>query len=47
MWGYDSDTSEDTIKTHINRLRHKINDFEELKITTVKGLGYKMVVYNG
>lgn len=47
VWGYDSDTSEDTIKTHINRLRHKINDFEELKITTVKGLGYKMVVDNG
>lgn len=41
IWGYDSDSGEDTVKTHVSRVRRKVADFAEFKIVTVKGLGYK------
>ncbi|MFC4770557.1 response regulator transcription factor [Enterococcus hermanniensis] len=41
IWGFDSESGEDTIKTHISRIRKKCEIFEEFKIKTVKGLGYK------
>lgn len=41
IWGFDSTSYEDTIKTHINRLRTKLRDCTEFEIVTVKGLGYK------
>lgn len=41
IWGYDSESSEDTIKTHINKLRQKCASFTQFKISTVRGLGYK------
>lgn len=41
IWGYDSESSEDTIKTHIHRLRNKLSAFDEFRIITMKGLGYK------
>lgn len=43
IWGYDSESYERTVDTHIKRLREKIhtNDFE---IVTVRGLGYKAVL---
>lgn len=41
IWGYNSDSGEDTIKTHINRLRNKLQNVDEFKIVTIKGLGYK------
>ena len=44
IWGYDSDSSEDTIKTHISRLRNSIKDLEEISILSVKGIGYKAEV---
>ncbi|MGN1398774.1 MAG: response regulator transcription factor [Erysipelotrichaceae bacterium] len=44
IWGYDSNSSEDTIKTHINKIRHKLKGIEEFEIVSVKGLGYKTVV---
>lgn len=44
IWGYDSESSEDTIKTHMNRLRNKCKSFEGFQLLTVKGLGYKAVV---
>lgn len=44
IWGYESNSSEDTIKTHINKIRNKIGDIEEFSIIAVKGLGYKVVV---
>jgi len=43
IWGYDSDSEESTIKTHINRLRSKLMDFPELEVVTVRGLGYKFL----
>lgn len=43
IWGYDSESYDRTIDTHIKRLREKTNthDFE---IITVRGLGYKGVI---
>jgi len=41
IWGFDSDSTEDTVKTHISRLRGKLGGIDEFEITTVKGLGYK------
>ncbi len=44
VWGIDSECTEDTIKTHINRLRNKLADCEEFEIITIKGFGYKAEV---
>lgn len=41
IWGYDSESGEDTVKTHISRLRSKFQDIDQFKIITIKGLGYK------
>jgi DNA-binding response OmpR family regulator len=43
IWGYDSESYERTVDTHIKRIREKIksNDFE---LVTVRGLGYKVVL---
>ena len=46
IWGYESNSSEDTIKTHINKIRNKIGNIDEFTIVAVKGLGYKAVVNN-
>jgi DNA-binding response OmpR family regulator len=41
IWGIDSESGEDTIKTHINRLRNRFANRTEFEIITIKGLGYK------
>lgn len=41
VWGYDSESGEDTVKTHISRLRGRLRTLMEFSIVTVKGLGYK------
>ena len=46
IWGYESKASEDTIKTHINKIRNKLKDVKEFEIVSVKGLGYKVVMVN-
>ena len=46
IWGYESNSSEDTIKTHINRIRNKLKNVNEFEIVSVKGLGYKAMVSN-
>ena len=46
IWGYESNSSEDTIKTHINKIRNKLKDVECFEIISVKGLGYKVVMVN-
>ena len=43
IWGYETHSDENTIKTHINRLRNKLEGFEEFEIVTVRGVGYKAV----
>lgn len=47
IWGYDSSSGEETIKTHINRLRNKFKDYDEFDIITIKGLGYKANINGG
>ena len=47
VWGYDSESGEDTVKTHISRLRNKLQDVEDFRIVTVKGLGYKAELARG
>ncbi|MDO0822626.1 response regulator transcription factor [Desulfosporosinus nitroreducens] len=42
IWGFDSDTDERTVDVHIKRLREKFDKYEEFKIMTVRGLGYKV-----
>lgn len=44
IWGFDSESSEGTVKTHISRLRSRIRDFKAISIVSVKGLGYKAEV---
>lgn len=40
IWGYDSESDENTVKTHISRLRNKLNGYSEFQIITLRGLGY-------
>jgi len=43
IWGYDSESYDRTIDTHIKRLReHMFSD--DFEIITVRGLGYKAVI---
>ena len=44
IWGFDSESGEDTVKTNISRLRNKLRAIEEFRIITIKGLGYKAEV---
>ena len=42
IWGQDSFSTEDTVKTHISKLRKLCVPFKDVfKFTTVRGLGYK------
>ena len=47
IWGYDSESGEDTVKTHISRLRNKLRHIPEFHIVTIKGLGYKAEITRG
>jgi len=46
IWGYDSETMDYTVNVHINRLRKRFEDYKEFDIVTVRGLGYKAVIYH-
>ena len=43
FWGLDSDSTDHTINVHINRLRTKLENFNEFEIQTIRGLGWKAV----
>jgi DNA-binding response OmpR family regulator len=43
IWGYDSESFDRTVDTHIKRLREKIIS-DDIEIITVRGLGYKVVL---
>lgn len=47
IWGYDSESGDDTIKTHISRLRNKFKNQNAFSIVTIKGLGYKGEIIGG
>lgn len=44
VWGYSSESDEYTIRTHVNRLRNKFEEFPEFEIVTIRGIGYKAVI---
>lgn len=47
IWGADYSGDERTVDVHIKRLRKRFNRYEQsFKITTVRGLGYKLEVYD-
>ena len=41
VWGMTSESGEETVKTHISRIRNRLVNISEFKIITIKGLGYK------
>lgn len=41
IWGISSESGEETIKTHISRIRSRLGDINDFRILTIKGLGYK------
>lgn len=44
LWGYESESDPRTVDTHIRRLRKKLHNVEDIRIQTVRGLGYRGVV---
>lgn len=47
IWGMNAESGEETVKTHISRLRNKLKDINEFSIVTLKGLGYKADISKG
>ena len=43
IWGMESQSDDNTINVHINRLRKRFEDYPEFTIGTIRGLGYKAV----
>lgn len=41
IWGIDAESGEETVKTHISRIRNRLRNISEFNIITIKGLGYK------
>lgn len=46
IWGMESDSSDNTVTVHINRLRNKFEDWSEFEIISIRGVGYKGVIKN-
>lgn len=44
IWGYETEADLHTLEVHIGRLREKFRSNPDFQITTVRGLGYKVVV---
>ncbi|GGG09750.1 heme response regulator HssR [Lysinibacillus alkalisoli] len=45
IWGYDYEGDEQTLTTHIKRLRERMNKYTQyIAIKTVRGVGYKLEV---
>ncbi len=45
IWGMSSDSYDNTVTVHVNRLRKKFKNYPDFEIITVKGLGYKLVYH--
>ena len=43
IWGYDTDSDTHTVDVHIGRLRDRFRNNTDLKIVTIRGVGYKVV----
>ena len=46
IWGYEYQGETRTVDVHIKRLREKLKDHEEWRLSTVWGIGYKFEVRN-
>lgn len=47
IWGYDFEGNERTLDVHINRLRERFTEEKfNFKITTIRGLGYRLEVFD-
>lgn len=46
IWGYEYIGDTRTVDVHIKRLREKIKDHANWKISTIWGVGYKFEVRN-
>lgn len=44
VWGWDTESSERTVDVHVNRLRSRFADWDDFRIETIRGLGYRAVV---
>lgn len=44
IWGYDTETEYDTIKTYISKLRNKLSGCDEFELVSLRGLGYKAAI---
>jgi two-component system, OmpR family, response regulator len=44
LWGYNFEGNERTLDVHIGRLREKFPEDYNIKITTIRGLGYRLEV---
>ncbi len=47
IWGVNAESGEETVKTHISRIRNRLKNITEFNIVTIKGLGYKADIHNG
>ena len=47
IWGINAESGEETVKTHISRIRNRLKNITEFNIVTIKGLGYKADIKNG
>lgn len=45
IWGYDTETDYNTIKTYVSRLRSKFGRCREFELVSLRGLGYKAVIH--
>ena len=43
IWGNDSETGWETVTVHIGKLRKRFENWDEFRIESVRGLGYKAV----
>ena len=43
IWGMDSETTDNTLNVHINRLRDRFREWPDFEIATVRGVGYRAV----
>ena len=43
IWGYENESDTHTVDVHIGRLRERFRENPDLKIVTIRGVGYKAV----
>lgn len=44
LWGFDNESSPRTVDTHIKLLRKKLREVDDIRLQTVRGLGYRAAI---